>query len=260
MTRVVILAAGEGTRLRPFTDTLPKALVPLCGRPLLHTQLDVLRRAGVADVSVVTGYRAEALAASGLRCFHNPRFADTNMVASLRCAAPLFDGGDDVVMAYGDIVYEPRVLAALQAAPGPLAVVVDLGWHALWQLRMDDPLADAETLKLDARGRITELGRKPRGLQDIQGQYIGLVKIARGFAPRFFDAYDALAPGAPFDGRPREKMYMTSYLQHQIDLGVATHAATVTHGWLELDSVEDLRRYEAAAAAGRLAALYDAAA
>lgn len=257
MTRTVILAAGEGTRLRPYTASLPKALVPLLGVPLLQRQTAVLRRAGIADIGIVTGHCAGALAGQGLQEFHNPHFAETNMVASLRCAGAWFDGGDDVVMAYGDIVYEPRVLAALLAAPAPLAVVVDRGWQRLWQLRMDDPLADAETLRLDARGCIVELGRKPRSLDEIEGQYIGLVKIDRAFAPRFFDAYDALPAGAAFDGRPREKMYMTSYLQHLIDGGVPAHAATVTHGWLEVDTVEDLARYEAAARDGALAGLYD---
>lgn len=258
MTRAVILAAGEGTRLRPLTADKPKALVPLSGVPLLSRQLAVLRRAGLDDISVVVGYRADALAGLGLRLFRNPMYASTNMVASLRCARELFDGADDVVVAYGDIVYEPRVLAALLVAPGPLAVVVDLGWHRLWSLRMEDPLADAETLKLDSAGCIVELGRKPRSLDDIQGQYIGLFKVARSHAPSFFERYDALAPGSLFDGRPRETMYMTSYLQDQIDHGIVAHAALVTNGWLEVDSVEDLDRYEAAAARGDLVSVYDA--
>jgi len=178
MTRTVILAAGEGTRLRPLTDHLPKTLVPLGGQPLLARQTAVLHRAGITDISIVAGYCAEALEGSGARLFHNPHYATTNMVASLHCAKPLFDGTDDVVVAYGDIVYEPRVLARLLATDAPIAVVVDLGWQRLWELRMDDPLSDAETMKLDAAGHIVELGRKPHSLADIQGQSIGLFKVS----------------------------------------------------------------------------------
>lgn len=257
MTRTVILAAGEGTRLRPLTDHLPKTLVPLGGEPLLSRQMTVLHRAGITDISIVAGYCAEALEGRGARLFHNPRYATTNMVASLYCAKPLFDGDDDVVVAYGDIVYEPRVLARLLATEAPIAVVVDLGWQRLWQLRMDDPLSDAETMKLDAAGHIVELGRKPRSLADIQGQYIGLFKVSRAFAPEFFARYEQLPGNALFEGRPRDKMYMTSYLQHQIDHGVPVHAATVTNGWLEVDSVQDLQRYESALAQGELAPIYD---
>lgn len=257
MTRAVILAAGEGTRLRPLTDHLPKALVPLGGVPLLARHMTVLHRAGIADISIVAGYCAEALEGSGAHLFFNPHYASTNMMASLHCAKALFDGHDDVVVAYGDIVYELRVLAALLAATAPLAVVVDLGWHSLWSFRMDDPLSDAETMKLDALGNIVELGKKPRTLDDIQGQYIGLFKVDRRFAKQFFARYEQMPDGMLFEGRPREKMYMTSYLQHQIDHGTQVRAATVTNGWLEVDSVQDLRRYEAAHAQGLLARLYD---
>jgi L-glutamine-phosphate cytidylyltransferase len=257
MTRAVILAAGEGTRLRPLTDALPKAWVSFGGEPLLSRQLAVLRRAGVTDLSIVTGYQAQAFDGCGAQLFHNPRFASTNMMASLRYAKPLFSGDDDVVVAYGDIVYEPHVLQTLLATDATVAVVVDLGWQRLWRLRMDDPLADAESMKLDAAGNIVELGRKPRTLAEIEGQYIGLFKVDRHFAPRFFERYDQLPVDEPFEGRPRDRMYMTSYLQHQIDHGVQVRAATVTHGWLEVDSVDDLQRYEQALAAGTLSVLYD---
>lgn len=259
MTRVVILAAGEGTRLRPLTECLPKTLVPLGGRPLLERQLAVLRAAGVDDLYLVAGHCAQALEGHGAQLVMNERYAETNMVASLHCARHLFDGDDDVVVAYGDIAYEPRVLSALLASRAPVSVVVDLGWWELWRLRMDDPLADAETLKLGPTGDILELGRKPRSRDEIQAQYIGLFKIDRAIARDFFVPYDALMREPLFEGRPSEKMYMTSYLQHLIDRGVQVKSVPVRHGWLEVDSVDDLARYEAALAQGTLSPLYDAA-
>ena len=67
--RAVVLAAGEGTRLRPYTLDRPKCLVPLAGRPLLEWQTTALRRAGIDDVTILTGYRAEQVAALGYaRC------------------------------------------------------------------------------------------------------------------------------------------------------------------------------------------------
>jgi L-glutamine-phosphate cytidylyltransferase len=257
MTRAVILAAGEGTRLRPHTDHLPKTLVPLLGQSLLARQMSVLMRAGVTDLSVVAGYHAERLTGLGLRVFMNERFGQTNMMVSLYCAKALFDGSDDVLVAYGDIVYEPRVLAAVLGARAAVSVMVDLGWWDLWHLRMDDPLADAETLKLAPSGSIVEIGRKPRNIADIQGQYTGLFRVDRAFAGDFFAHYESLLQAPLFEGRSPERMYMTSYLQHLIDEGVTVQAVPVRHGWLEVDTVSDLARYEAAAAQGTLARLYD---
>ncbi|MBK1652709.1 sugar phosphate nucleotidyltransferase [Halorhodospira halochloris] len=59
--RAIILAAGQGTRLRPLTDDRPKCMVELEGKPLLEHQLEVLRGAGIEDIHVVGGYRAEWL-------------------------------------------------------------------------------------------------------------------------------------------------------------------------------------------------------
>ncbi len=242
--RAIILAAGEGTRLRPHTLDKPKCLVPLAGRPLLAWQVDALRAAGVDELTVVTGYRREQVESLGLPTVHNPRFDQTNMVASLMCARDLLDGSAPVVVAYGDLVYEPRVVTALVGARAPVAITVDTSWRRLWELRMADPLADAETLMLDGQGNVVELGRKPGSYDQIQGQYMGLIGLSADFAPRLVEIYDRLDPAGPYDGRDRDNMYMTSFLQHLIDHETPVAAVLVEGGWLEVDTTDDLDRYE----------------
>lgn len=242
--RAIVLAAGEGTRLRPHTLDKPKCLVPLAGRPLLEWQAGSLRRAGVHDITVVTGYRAEQVAALGFATVHNDRFAETNMVASLMCARALLDGSDDVVIAYGDLVYEARHIEALAACTAPVAMTVDRDWRSLWSLRMADPLQDAETLRIGDNGNVVELGRKPSSYDEIEGQYMGLIGVRAGFAPEFVRAYDALDPAGPYDGRDRDNMYMTSFLQHLIDHVTPVAAVVGSGGWLEVDTTLDLETYE----------------
>jgi choline kinase len=254
--RAVVLAAGEGTRLRPLTADRPKCLVELAGRPLLAWQLDALAHAGVDDVTIVTGYRAEAIT-GGTRRVHNPRYAETNMVASLMCARRVFDGDDDVLVAYGDIVYEPRLVDALRATRGGIGVVVDRQWQRLWELRMEDPLADAETLRLDDEGYLVELGRKPEDIADIDGQYVGLVLVRAEAAVTWCARYDALAPDGDYEGRNRDHMFMTAYLQLVIDAGVRVDAVQVDGGWIEIDTLDDLDAYERLQADGGLAEFMD---
>lgn len=256
MTRAVVLAAGEGTRLRPLTEDRPKCLVELAGRPLLAWQLTALGAAGIDDVTIVTGYRADQIA-GGSRRVHNPRFAETNMVASLMCARDAFDGTDDVVIAYGDIVYEPRLVTALTGARSDVAIVMDRAWARLWELRMEDPLADAETLRLDPDGYLVELGRTPRTRADIEGQYVGLILVRARAGAEWCDRYDALDPEGPYEGRDRDHMFMTAYLQLLIDAGVRVDAVPVDGGWLEVDTLEDLAAYETLRDRGELGAVVD---
>ena len=250
--RAIILAAGEGTRLRPHTLDRPKCLVPLAGRPLLAWQADALRQAGVGDITVVTGYRADQVAALGFATVHNDRFRETNMVASLMCARALLDGSDDVAICYGDLVYEGRHIEALAACTAPVAITVDRDWRKLWALRMADPLQDAETLRIDDNGDVVELGRKPSSYDEIEGQYMGLIGVRAGFARDFVAAYDALDPAGEYDGRDRDNMYMTAFLQHLIDQVTPVAAVVGEGGWLEVDTTFDLETYESLHAQGRL--------
>jgi L-glutamine-phosphate cytidylyltransferase len=244
VTRAIVLAAGEGTRLRPHTADRPKCLVPLRGRPLLSWQLDALRECGIDDVTIVTGYRADQLEPFGARRVHNPRFDSTNMVASLMCARDLLDGSADVVITYGDLVFEPRVVETLLGTDAALATTVDQQWRTLWSERMADPLADAETLRLDPTGNVIELGRRPRSLDEIEGQYMGLILARAAVARTLVAVYDSLDPTLQYEGRARDQMYMTTFLQHIIDHTMPVAAATVQGGWLEVDTVEDLATYE----------------
>jgi choline kinase len=256
--RAVILAAGEGHRLRPHTLDRPKCMVALDGAPLLFHQLVSLRRAGIDDITLVTGYRADCLESLGFPTRHNGAFDRTNMVSSLMCAADRLDGGDDVLITYADIVYEPRVLEPLLRCPAALAVTVDTAWQRLWALRQEDPLDDAETLRLTAEGDILELGKKPRSVDEIEGQYMGIIKVSATFAPKWVEAHAGLDPEARYDGKDLANLYMTSFLQHLIDTGNPLRAVLVEGGWLEVDTSRDLEIYENLAERGELGAYYRA--
>jgi len=246
--RAIILAAGRGTRLGMLSADLPKVFVELAGRTLLAHQRRSLDAVGIDDVRIVLGHGRERAMqhpdAAGLEFRANPEFATTNMVATLFCARDAFDGSADVVIAYGDIVYEPGVVAALLALDSQVGVVVDLGWYDYWAARMEDPLSDAETLRIGVDGRLSEIGRRAASLDEIEGQYIGLVRVRADQAVRFVGEWDrivALDRARDDDGAPLgPNLYMTDFLQHLIDGGWDVRPAFVTNGWLEVDTPADL--------------------
>lgn len=250
--KTIILAAGQGTRLRPHTDDKPKCMVELAGKPLLHRQLEALRSIGIERILLVGGYRADRLDAKGVELATNPRYAETNMVSTLFCAEDWMIPGEDLLIAYGDIVYEPRVVQSLIDTDAPIAISVDRQWQRLWESRMDDPLNDAETLKLADGNRIVELGKKASSFDDVQGQYMGLIKVRGDCVQAFRDAWHALDRNGVYDGKDFDNMYMTSFIQHLIDSGHDVQAAFTDNGWVEVDTVEDLEHYELMQRAGTL--------
>jgi choline kinase len=236
--QVIILAAGEGSRLRPYTESRPKCLVEVDGQSLLDRHLHVLRSEGVSDVAVITGYHGEQLSDKGLKVFTNPRYAETNMVWTLFCAESALN--QETIIAYGDIVYSRTNLRALLSCKADVAVVVDKDWECYWRTRFENPLDDAETLKFSIDGALQEIGQKPKNLSEIQGQYIGLMKFSAKGLGVLKEVFHECKANGSLGGRPIEKAYMTDMLQALIDRGCRVEPVTVHGQWVEVDNATDL--------------------
>lgn len=231
--RALILAAGRGSRMGALTDERPKCLVELHGRPLLAWQLEALVAGGADEVGLVTGYRAEDLALRARHTFHNPRWADTNMVRTLACAAEWLREGPCLV-SYADIVYSAQAVRALVESSGDLALTYDPDWLALWRERFADPLEDAETFRTDGRGRLLEIGARASSVDEIQGQFMGLLR----FTPPAWERVEALLRSLPPD--QADRLDTTALLSRLIAEGEDVRAVPAPGPWGEADSATDL--------------------
>ena len=246
--KAIVLAAGEGVRLRPYTQDRPKCMVPFKKKAIIDYILDVMGACNLKDIVVINGYKKqileEQLSGHQIQLYTNEKYGSTNMVTTLFCAGKELN--DDVIISYSDIIYSSTVLELLLASSSDFSVVVDKNWWELWELRMDEPLADAETMKLDNEGNIIELGKKPKSYDEIEGQYIGLIKISRKVINKVCQYYDSLDRAAVYDGKSFDNMYMTSFIQLIIDNLMPVKAVMIEGGWLEIDTVSDLERYDEA--------------
>ena len=187
-------------------DELPKCLVEFGGKPLIERQVTALRAGGAQAVAVVRGYRAEMIDLPDLTYFYNGRWAETNMVMSLATAAEWLKAGP-VIVSYADIFYRHELVRDLAAAAGDLVITYDRAWRSLWSRRFIDPLTDAETFLTDVSGRLMEIGNRASRIDQIMGQYMGLLK----FTPRGWEHVEALL--ATLDAQTRNRLDMTALLQ-----------------------------------------------
>src|ERR1700678_371011 len=232
--RAVILAAGRGSRLGHLGSDRPKCLVELEGRPLIERQIAALRRGGANEIAVVRGYRAEMNDFPGLAYFVNERWAETNMVMSLATAASWLRA-EPVIVSYADIFYRSELIRGLAGAPGELVITYDRDWRRLWGRRFADPLADAETFRIDAWGQLLEIGGKTTRIEDIEGQYMGLLK----FTPPAWIAIEALL-GTPAAGIP-DRLDVTGLLRLLLPAREVPISTFGTDGqWGEIDNPEDV--------------------
>lgn len=236
----LVLAAGAGRRLRPETDHLPKALLPVDGEvTILDIALRNLAAAGLSEVVIVVGYAAAAIAEHApaleqrhgvtLELVHNDRAEEWNNAYSLWLAREHFRRG--VLLVNGDTVHPVSVERTLLDARTALA-------GADLILALDDvkKLADEEMkVVLDSRGLLTRI-TKLMDPADADGEYIGATVIE----PR---AADRLAAALEATWRRDPGLFYEDGFQELADRGGAVAAAPIgVVEWVEVDDHRDLRR------------------
>jgi choline kinase len=232
----LVLAAGAGRRLRPHTDVLPKALVPVDGETtILDIALRNLAEVGLTEIAVVVGYAAEAVERRvpdlqqrygvELSLVHNDRAEEWNNAYSLWLARERFAAG--ALLVNGDTVHPVSVEKSLLAQRGPgILLAVDNVKR----------LADEEMkVVFDSSGRLTRITK----LMDPAaafGEYIGATLIEPHAAAGLADALEATWRRDP-------NLYYEDGYQEYAERGGEVRAATIgAVDWVEVDNHDDLAR------------------
>jgi L-glutamine-phosphate cytidylyltransferase len=244
----IILAAGKGERLRPLTENKPKCLVKLFGKSLLEWQIETFHKLGIDDITIVTGYKSNLINFPKIINLENKKYDSTNMVETLFCAEDKLK--NSTIISYGDIIFESKILSKLIKSKENFSIVVDKNWLDYWKLRFKKPLDDAESLQIDSKNFITNIGQKVKNITEIQAQYIGLMKFQNEGIP-FLKSFYRQAKEKSLSGTNPlntnitfENSYMTDLLNSLINAGCNLKAIEIQNGWLELDSIDDYKLYE----------------
>ena len=233
--KAIILAAGRGSRMFQLTQDRPKCLTQLAGKSLLQWQQEALKAAGIQKIVVVGGYKHEHLKGD-FQVLVNNRWTDTNMVRSLFEVSEILES-EDAIISYSDIVFSSNHAKKLMNNDAEIAISYDQLWLDLWSLRFIDPLSDAETFKAK-NGILVEIGTKTDILDSIQGQYMGLLKITPMGWKKIRSFLEALSD-AEID-----RLDMTTMLSLLIKSNITVKAIAVNGRWCEVDTANDLHKYE----------------
>ena len=129
--KAIILAAGQGTRLKKYTENLPKGMLTFMGKTLIERQIELYRKCGIEHIIIVRGFAADKIQYEGITYYTNEDYADTNMVESFMTAKPEFN--DDVIVSYSDILFEEHMLRGMMKSAADFAVAVDDNWKIYWE-------------------------------------------------------------------------------------------------------------------------------
>ena len=141
------------------------------------------------------------------------------------------------IISYSDIVYSADSVLRLKMIKGDIGITYDKNWFSLWNARFNDPLSDAETFKIDNQGFLIEIGDKPKTHEEIQGQFMGLLKITPSGWEKINEVINQYSEKKKF------KMDVTSLLQKLIEHGIRVSTIPIRDAWYEVDNEDDLAYY-----------------
>lgn len=233
---VVVLAATRGRGLESLTETRPKGMLPVAGKPLLSHLVDALKAEEMHRIHVVVGYRPESVELNGVTLVENERYEATGELASLACATEHFD--QETLVVYGDLLFRSYVLRDLLAVPGEIVVVVDSGpveesRDVVSCSEKDDRsvFGEAVTLRKIAQSR--------HELETVEGRFVGLLLFrgkGREIVSETLEAILSQESGA------------TAGLPHLLNALVENGHRVLVHyihgHWMDVNTLQDLNRAE----------------
>jgi choline kinase len=231
--KAIILAAGQGTRIRSAHGECPKCLIRFdhLGWTILDQQIEGLLLAGITDIGIVVGYEKDQIIRHVTRNYRdrlyrfrfieNPAFATTNNIYSLWMARKWLQGNSMVVL-NADVVFDDRILRPAISSRAPITMIVDPTWRD-------------ETMKVVIEGNRIVRMSKQIGQHEFSATYIGITLANAAASARLFGRIEDLIR------RGEDRVFFNSAVQQLADEGLRV-GYTETEGlpWAEIDDPGDL--------------------
>ena len=237
-THAVVLAASRGQELADLTYDKPKVMLPIGGKPLLRRLVDEFKKLAINDITVVAGYKAEAINVQGIKVILNPDYETTGELVSLAYAEPAFS--DDLLILYGDLIFRSYILRDLLDCPGEMVVVVDSRTgtqitgspdYAYCSLPDERSLFGQEVNLLGiSNAEQTEYG-KPCG------RWIGMLRLRAQGRQWLSEALNKLKKRQDFN-----RLGMPELCNYLVEQGKPIKVLYINGHWLDVNSLDDLDR------------------
>ena len=228
--KAVILAAGQGTRIRSVHGERPKCLIEVDGSTILDHQLEALSKAGVYEVAIVVGYQKEQIVnhvrvqphrKQRIDFIENSAYALCNNIYSLWLALN-WVRGDNFIVLNADVIFDAEILVTATRPYAPISMIID-------------PLWRDETMKVIIDDdRVIEMSKK-LSREEFSGTYIGITVFSKSIQNQFFSKMDTLI------GAGRVNEFFNVAVQELANEGVHVgFTSTEGSAWAEIDDPIDL--------------------
>lgn len=221
----VIVAAGLGSRIKPYTDDLPKTLIEVNDTSIIRENIKIMLEHGIEETIVVVGYKKEMieehLKGYPVKMVYNPFYSITNNMASLWFAAPFLEG--DFIYTHSDIVYDASLMKTILDSQHTTALLVE------------EKQCGEEEMKVIAKDGILVESSKLLDPAQCVGEWTGIARFSYKFTQTLMARIGALLE----EGHLQD--YDTLALTQLAQQGELIHIIKFREQpWIEIDTAEDL--------------------
>ncbi len=234
----IVLAASRGSGLDELTANCPKAMIPVSGTPAIEKMLQSMRAEGIKDISIVRGYKSDALAPTGAEFFENPEWETNGELGSLAVAREALKG--ETVIAYGDVVFKRYILHLLLSSDAPLTLVVDGSrsfvdsGRSVDRVKVSGPPPSA----YDESENWLEAMSENLADEEASGEWIGMMRVRGEGAELLLEALDTVL-ARPDSGSLDLCAVLNDLAQRDPR---AIRVIYVQGGWIDINSLADVAR------------------
>ena len=175
--KILIVAAGIGSRLKSHTKNLPKCMLDFAGKTLLERQVLAYGDCGIDNISVIRGYKKNKINYKNLNYFYNKDYENNNILNSIFYAEEVINGS--IIISYSDILFEPNVVHRLLESEHDISIVVDIDWRGYYVNRKDHPTEEAENVIFNSNNEVVKIGKISADKQEVHGEFIGMMKLTQ---------------------------------------------------------------------------------
>jgi phosphoenolpyruvate phosphomutase len=237
----IILAASRGEELHELTLTRPKTMISISGKSILQRLVEDLKSQCVHNITVVGGYRAEAINVPGVSMVNNPDYAGSKDLSSLRCA--LDKVGKHTVIVYGDLLARRYIIRDLLKTNKALTIVVDSNISAKLQKKTpgdyvrcscadDRGIFDSEVQLMCVydKGNVNDFN-------EVHGQWVGIMLVHDEGKDWLEESIRCLEKRDDF-----HTLSVTDMLNHIALSGHPVHVIYVSGHWLDVNNLPDIEQ------------------
>ena len=256
--KAIIVAAGTGSRLGELAKDTPKSLLDVNGQSILERQISVFKKLGIFDITVIIGPHTEKFTFKDISFIQDKNYLEHDILSSLMLAHSIMY--DDVIVSYGDVIFDEHVLQPLINFKGLIGLCIDLNWEKNYDGRKLELKQEATTVQIKnnmctkivdgrelAKSKIKGDLKYSNYERQKLGEFVGLMRLSKHGSTIFIKRYKELINshiGSFHEAPSISQAYFTDMLQEMIDNDTEILPIPVQGKWCEIDTIEDLKRAE----------------